>query len=501
MRGATTGYPNARMSIGWALLAGALAALGHAPFGLWPLALAGFAGLAYLQSMPLSRGRAALLGWAGGVAYFAVTLHWIVEPFLIDIARHGWMAPFALILLSGGLALFWAVAGYIAAWIGRPRAIVWAVALAGAELARGYVLTGFPWALPAYIWTDTPTRTVASLVGPYGLSLLTLVLTALPFALPHRQLAGSGALILLASLVATGWVGLSGTEAFRGTVRLVQPNVPQSEKWDPEKAYGFVERQIEYTAAPKSGVDFVVWPETAIPYRLDDASPLFPRIASASEGVPVAFGITRIEDGLFHNSLVTIDGTGQPDEIYDKVRLVPFGEYIPLGQLARLIGLQSFAARDGFGFSAGQAVRLIDTPLGRALPLICYEAIFPQHPRGLVQRPDYLLQITNDAWFGTFSGPYQHLQQAQFRAIEQGLPLVRVANTGISAVIDPKGRIVQSLPLGVAGFIDVAMPRAVSPTLYSRTGDWPIGVIVLVTLSALTLRRYRNTVASEPASS
>ena len=481
-----------------ALGAGALAALGHAPFGLWYAALFGFAALAWLQCDAPMPTRAALIGWCGGVGYFAVTLHWIVEPFLVDIARHGWMAPFALILMAGGLALFWALAGWVTGWIGGNRALIWAIALAGAEVLRGYVLTGFPWALPAYIWTDTWLIHMASVFGPYGLTLLTLFLVSLPFGLGRIWMGGAAALSGFALLAVYSFANGYDPErpvAVSGTVRLVQPNAPQDEKWDPDKALGFVDRQIAFTAAPKQGVDLVVWPETAVPYRLGTATPLLPRIASAGQGAPVVLGINRVENGRYHNALISVGADGQAGEVYDKVRLVPFGEFIPLGQLAQLVGLQSFAARDGYGFSPGAGVRLIDTPLGRALPLICYEAIFPQHPRALEERPDFLLQITNDAWFGNFPGPYQHLQQAQFRAAEQGLPLVRVANTGVSAMIDGHGRIIQNLPLNEAGFFDAALPEPFPPTLYARTGDIPVGVVILVTLVALIFARKRNTIA------
>jgi len=483
-------------------LAGIAAALGHAPFGLWPVALAGFGVLAFVVAEAGSRARAAIVAWVGGTVYFAVTLSWIVEPFLVDVARHGWMAPFALILMAGGLALFWALAG----WVGAGRALLWAVALAGAEMLRGHVFTGFPWALPAYIWADTPVRMIASVVGPYGLSLVTLAVAALPVLLRRRDenaggLARQGVGILLLFIAVGGLFGLGSIELGGGSegeplgvVRLVQPNAAQDEKWDPEKAQIFVDRQIAYTAAPKDGVDLVVWPETALPYRLDRAAPVLAQIASAGAGVPVVTGINRKEAGRNHNALIVVGPNGQAGEVYDKVHLVPFGEYIPFGQMAQVLGLRSFAARDGYGFSPGAEVRLIETPLGRALPLICYEAIFPGHGRGL-DRPDYLLQITNDAWFGTFSGPFQHLDQARFRAVEQGLPLIRAANTGVSAVINARGEVVQALALGEAGFLDVAVPGKRGSTVYSRIGDIPIAVFLLVMLSVLSVAAQGNTIA------
>ncbi len=483
-----------------AILAGALAALGHAPFNLWPLALAGFGGLTWLVAASPTPRRAALIGWLGGIGYFATALHWIVQPFLVDVARHGWMAPFALVFLAAGLGLFWGAAGWLSARTGR-RFIGWALALSLAELARGYVLTGFPWALPAYIWVETPALMAASLLGPYGLTLLTLLLVALPLAVPRRLMAGAGSAVLLAALMVWGWSEQRQSSDHVGTVRIVQPNAPQHEKWDPEKAPIFVERQIDFTAEPKTDLGLIVWPETAIPYRLDRAGPVLTRISQAAEGVPVILGANRSEGGRYFNALVALGKGGAVEDVYDKVHLVPFGEYIPLGQLARVVGMQSFAARDGFGFSPGDGVRLIDTPLGRALPLICYEAIFPQQIRKAPERPDYLLQITNDAWFGTFSGPYQHLQQAQFRAAEQGLPLVRSANTGVSAVIAPDGTIISELPLGEAGFLDVPLPHPRPPTIYSRIGDMPLAVLLFVVLSALILNQSSNTIANSRTTS
>jgi len=346
-------------------------------------------------------------------------------------------------------------------------------------------------------------RETAALWGPFGLTLITLLLTALlADAVLSKPLARS----MKAGIALVGLLALFAYAPLRSpdlipnekTVRLVQPNAPQDEKWDPEKALIFVDRLIEFTAAPGSP-DLIIWPETAIPYRLDRAEPLLAQIAAAAKGVPVITGINRSEAGRNHNSLISIGSNGQPSDVYDKVHLVPFGEYIPFGQMAGAIGMGSLAARDGFGFSPGKAVRLIETPLGRALPLICYEAIFPQHGGALTERPDYLLQITNDAWFGTFSGPYQHLDQARFRAVEQGLPLLRAANTGVSAVIDPRGYVQEKLTIGVAGYLDAEMPRRLAePTLYARTGDWPIMMLLFAALAALFVRGRGNSIAKTP---
>lgn len=483
--------------IGLSFGSGALAALGHAPFGLWYVGLAGFIGLAYLVSRA---SRPTLAAWAGGAGYFALALHWIVEPFLVDAATHGWMAPFALFLLAGGLALFWALAGWASARHGGNKALGWALCLTAAEFARGHVFTGFPWALPAYIWAESDLRMLASLVGPYGLTLLTLGFASMVVMDWGRMRPRTGFGLVISAVVFTFVSAqLAGEPVLTDkTVRLVQPNAPQHEKWHPEKAHGFVERALDFTATPKNGIDMIVWPETAIPYPLDVAAPAISRIAAAANGVPVLTGLNRrTPEGSWFNSSVLINDKGLVAETYDKVHLVPFGEYIPL----KIDFIRALAVSTGYGFSSGEAVRAIDTPLGPTVPLICYEVIFPQHARDVNERQSYLLQITNDAWFGGFSGPYQHLDQARFRAVEQGLPLIRAANTGISAVIGPHGLVLDWLALGEAGYLDAALPKALPPTLYSRTGDWPVIVFLLLAISAHIATRKRDTIANGSTSS
>jgi apolipoprotein N-acyltransferase len=476
-----------------ALGAGAVAALGQAPASIEAAGVLGlFGGLAVFLASDSWR-TAFAAGWAFGTGHFGLALFWIVEPFLVDVARHGWMAPFALVLMAGGLALFWGAAFALARRLGGP--VAWAAALAAAELARGYVLTGFPWALVGYIWTDSGALQWAAWVGPYGLTFGTLLLVALVWA----ALARAPAPWLLAAPLPFAALALSGAAlapaaqdlAGRPVVRLVQPNAPQDEKWDPDRVIEFYQRQIGYTAAPgDTPPDLIVWPESAIPWPLDVAGPVLGEIATAAGGVPVVLGLNRREDGRWYNALVVVDEAGEVAQLYDKHHLVPFGEYIPLGHLTRSLGLRSFAAQDGYGYSAGPGPRLLDLPsFGTALPLICYEAIFPQGVRAAPGRPDLLLQITNDAWFGEISGPYQHLAQARVRAVEQGLPLVRVANTGVSAVIDPAGRVLAAIPLGEAGFLDHPVPAPLPATLYARTGDWPVFVVLLATLAGAALRR------------
>jgi apolipoprotein N-acyltransferase len=270
-------------------------------------------------------------------------------------------------------------------------------------------------------------------------------------------------------------------------VRVVQPNAPQHEKWDPEKAPVFFWRQVDATAAGDVP-DLVVWPETAIPQLLNYAGDTLEVVTEAARGAPVALGMLREDDGRGHNSLIVLDGQGEISEIYDKHHLVPFGEYMPFPGLFRSLGIRGLAERADMGYAPGPGPEVVRLGGLDALALICYEAVFPRNTRVDGARPDLLLQITNDAWFGTSSGPQQHLAQARMRAIEQGLPLVRSANTGISAVIDPRGRIVTSIPLGTHGFVDAGLPMPVPPPLYARTGDWPVAALLAIGLVALAGR-------------
>lgn len=482
---------------------GAAAALGLQPWGLWPLTVIGLAGVP-LALGSVSPGRAAWIGWAFGVGYFAVALAWIVEPFLVDVELHGWMAPFALVFSAGGFALFWAVAFGLAGWIARrpaARIAVLAVTLATAELARGYILTGFPWGAPGQVWIGTPVAQLLSWIGPQGLTFVTLA-ACLPLglcALRGQRLVVRIAVLLPFAAAAVVVLALPAppppdrTAETGFVVRVVQPNADQRRKWDPAWIPVFFTRQLDYTAAlPRP--DLVVWPEAALPNWIEGIDDPRAMIAAAAQGAQVALGLVRPDADGVYNALLRLGPGGEVEGVYDKHHLVPFGEFMPLDPLFRRFGITGLADVIGGGMQAGPGPAILSFgPIGRALPLICYEAVFPQDVNGAGSRPDFLLQITNDAWFGTRSGPYQHLAQARMRAIEQGLPLVRAANTGISAVIDPWGRTVTSLPLGEPGYADAVLPAPRAPTVYSRTGDKPaaFGLIVLL-LALIIVRILRN---------
>ena len=478
-----------RMVLAFGLGAGA--ALGQEPWRLWGATLVALAALVWLLGWMPDRRGAFWTGLSAGTGYFALALSWIVEPFLIDVAATGWMAPFAVVLLSAGLALFWAVAAVLARLFPRP-ALGFVVAFVALEGLRGVIFTGFPWAMLGHVWIGTPLDQLAALGGPSLLSLVTLLAAVLPVMWRWRGAAGS-ALILAAALGFGLWrldQPLPGPRP--GTLRLVQPNAEQSMKWDAARAQEFLDRLLMLTA--KGGpADLTIWPETAVPYMLEYAPEVAGMVVAASGGRPVAAGIQREEDERFYNSLRVLAGEGQETARYDKAHLVPFGEYIPFGDLAYdWFGLKAFAAQAGSTYSAGPGPQVLDLgAFGKVLPLICYEAIFPRDVNAMPERADWMLQITNDAWFGIRTGPFQHFAQARLRAIEQGLPLIRVANTGVTAVVDAHGRVVTALPFGTMAALDTQVPGALPPTPYARWGDGPLALL-LAGLAAVAFNRRRH---------
>ena len=490
-------------------LAGAVAGLGQVPVGWWFLALIGLAAVIGGTARAQTAAHAGWLSFAAGSGYACATLYWIVEPFLVEPEVYGWMAPFALVLMAAGMGLFWAVAGWLGHRIGwgpQSRALAMAAALAGSDALRSYVFTGFPWVLLGHIWIDTPLAQAAALIGPIGLSLLTTLIAVFPVVLGNARalrrshvlgaLAAAVPVVVAVALWGAGQRLLDEPTRYpdnRLHVRLVQPNAPQHLKWLPEYRLEYFYRHLDLTAEPSAErPDLVVWPETAVPFLLDRPGDGLAMIAEAAGGIPVALGVQRSEGLRYFNSLAVLGPDGLPTAVYDKFHLVPFGEYIPFGDLAARFGLSAFAAQSGNGYTAGPGATVLDLgALGRVQPLICYEAVFPQDLRAVAERPDWLLQVTNDAWFGQLSGPWQHLAQARLRAIETGLPLARAANTGISAMIDGRGRVVAALGLDRAGVVDADLPAVLPPTVYGRVGDLPVLWLVLTLLGAVAAVRRK----------
>jgi apolipoprotein N-acyltransferase len=491
-----------------ALLAGAAMAAGHPPVGLpWVLFLA-VPMLVWLVAATPTAGAAAIVGWAAGFGYLAVALHWIGNAFLVDPDQFALLMPLGVVALPAGLALYWAAAFAAARrlWPGDliRGALLLAALWTGAEIVRSFALTGFPWALPGYVWIDLPPMQAAAWVGPFGMTLATLVLCALPLlaAAERRWALAAAALAAGVTVWAAGAARLQALTAYGAdapVVRVVQPNAPQHLKFLPGYREDFYRRTLEATAAPPDpGLgppDIIVWPETAVHFVPAAEPEEVARIAGAAGGATVILGALhgeRTAEGVrWTNALAVVlpDGTLGPR--YDKHHLVPFGEYMPLWPVLRHLGLPQFTAGPGMAAGPGPRTLALDgVPPFSAL--ICYEVIFPREVVAPGKRPDWMVQLTNDAWFGAFAGPQQHFAQARIRAIEQGLPIVRAANTGISAVIDSHGRPVSYLPLDSFGKIDAKLPAPLPPTLYSRIGDLPaLFLVVFVVLFGASWRKVR----------
>jgi apolipoprotein N-acyltransferase len=341
------------------------------------------------------------------------------------------------------------------------------------------------------VWIGTPLDQAAAFVGPEGLTLMTVLAAALPVALRWRGAAIAA--VALGAVAGAGQARLSTPLPADGAprLRLIQPNAAQHLKWDAALAAEHFDRLLRLTkAAPV--VDLTIWPETAVPYLMEYSPEIVPEIMAATGGKPVILGIQRAEGELFFNSLRMIEGAGTETARYDKYHLVPFGEYVPFGDLlGAWFGITAFAAQAGNTYTAGAGPQVLDLGLfGKVLPLICYEAVFPRGVNAAPERADWILQITNDAWFGVWTGPFQHAAQSRLRAVEQGLPLIRVANTGMTEVIDARGRVVVALPFGTMGALDAALPGALPPTFYSRFGELPV-LLLLAGLGLLAWRRGR----------
>jgi len=496
-----------------AFSSGALAAAAMQPLLFWPMLFLSFPVLVWLIDgiflSPVSRRSAALnvfvVGWIFGFGYFLVSLYWIGAAFLIDAETYAWMMPIAVAALPAGMALYWGAATALASlgWGPGLRRILLLVGfLSLSEWLRGRLFTGFPWNTIGYAAESFDGLSqIAAYIGIWGLTFLVVLWAMLPAlwaaAEPSRKSLGfaSGVVLGALALWLAGHLRLENAPApvVEGiSLRLVQPNISQSEKWRSENAASIFDELISLSTEAQAAADLkpptlIVWPESSVPFYIDDA----PRaLATIADELPdsslLLMGSLRRRkaDEAVHNSLFAIDGLGRSIAVYDKWHLVPYGEYLPFAAWLEPLGLRRVVTVPG-SFAAGDGIRTIAIPGTPSFsPLICYEAIFPRSVAAARNRPEWLLNITNDGWFGSTSGPYQHLAQARFRAIEEGLPLIRAANTGISAVIDAHGRVLRHLPLNAKGRIDVVLPAPIAPTLYARYGDWAFFLMLVLSAAA-----------------
>ncbi|MBI3676387.1 MAG: apolipoprotein N-acyltransferase [Proteobacteria bacterium] len=504
-----------RALTGWrrflfALITGLLSALAFAPFNLFPFLLIAFAALVLLIDGAQSPARpfysaalAALAGWGFGFGHFLAGFYWIGYAFVVDAADHAWQLPFVALIFPGSLALFTALACGLASlfWLsGIARIFIFAVAYVLLEWLRGHIFTGFPWNIPAYSWGGSlAILQSVSLIGAYGLSLLTILLGA-SLAIffgeerPRAWLAPASMIALFVLLWCGGAarLALTPTEDVTGVnLRIVQPDVPQQEKYTPELRVRNW-RRLVLQSVEKSGQKnseaptHIIWPEAAPPFLLSREPEALDDVAILTSGNRVLMtGAVRADvepdqPPRYYNSFYIFGHGGQLLATYDKFHLVPFGEYLPFESLMNALGLKKIVGLPG-SFSFGPGPQTYSVPgAPDAGPLICYEILFPAAVTG-AQRPQWFVNVTDDSWFGppSSSGPQQHFLIARVRAIEEGIPVARAANTGISAVIDPLGRVVAELGAGQMGIIDAKLPVALPPTLYARLGDFAFLLLIL----------------------
>jgi apolipoprotein N-acyltransferase len=510
-----------------AFLAGACGALALEPVGFMPAMAASLilavwlldgcagrrAGASFAaRAEPLLA--AAGVGWWWGFGYFLAGLWWLGTAMLVEPDQFAWALPLATLGMPAALALFPAM-GFACARLlwssGALRVLALAVGLGGAEWLRGHILTGFPWNDVGMALATMPALAQsASLIGLYGLDLAAVAILAAPATLIDAPGEGARRPYLLVAVALLALMALGGswrlwTNPTRfvpdTALRLMQPNLAQDAKFRPENGDAILAHYLELsdraTGPERRGVidaTHIIWPESAFPYVVTRRPKALGEIARALQGKILITGAARAEEGdgrtkLF-NAIDVLDGV-RLVSAYDKMHLVPFGEYLPLDGLLRPFGVHHLVP--GI-WDVGRGPRRLSVPgLPPVAPLICYEAIFPTEAVAAgAPRPQWMLNVTNDGWFSRTSGPYQHFAQARLRAIEEGLPLVRVANTGVSAIVDPYGRVLQSLPLGVEGVIDGALPKAAPPTFFARWGGLVFPVLWTALLGGALYGRLRE---------
>ncbi|MCW2315807.1 apolipoprotein N-acyltransferase [Rhodoblastus acidophilus] len=509
------------LSDGWsrrliAFFSGAVGVLALAPVGFFPAFFVPMTAAVWLidgsagENRWASLRRAAAAGWWLGFGYFVAGLWWLGVAFLAEADRFAWALPLGVLGLPAGLAFFTALGFALARLLWSPgaaRVFALAAGLTVAEWLRGHILTGFPWNDFGMALGDNPLfAQFASVGGLYSLTVLSVLLFAAPALLGKGGRGRKAVALSLAGFVALALFGaarLQGkVETVKGVkLRVVQANVANDE-FRADRRSELLDRYLKLsdrsTSPQTTGltdVTHVFWSESVFPFLLAQDPAALSAIAARMQTAILFTGAARAEIEArrphYFNSLAVIQ-KGEIKEWFDKMHLTPFGEYMPLAGALTRLGLSPFAWSPGT-FDAGEYSRVLTAPgLPAVFPLICYESIFPEEVAArlsdLNARPGLILNVTNDGWFGVTSGPYQHLSQARLRAIEQGLPMVRSANTGVSAIIDPYGRLLASTSLGTEAVLDGSLPKALPATFYSQHWRLAPAIAWLIVLAAALIR-------------
>jgi len=515
-----------------ACVSGAIGALALPPFSLVGLTIVPMTVAVWLIDGACDSGGASRFsvglqttfgdGWRMGLGYFVCGLWWVGSAVLVDAEKFAWALPLAVIALPAGLAVFPALGFALARllWSSSPlRIFALAFGLGVSEWARGLLFTGFPWNdIGMALGANLTLAQFGSFVGLHGLTFLTIAIFAASATLwRSRQrrpasaptIAAALALLLIAGFGAVRLAAPASATVPGVKLRLIQPNISQGASFAPENRDAILRHYLamsdRLTNSARNGVRDVthlIWPESAFPFILSkDPKALGDIAALLGAGATLITGAARVETSggdkpSYYNSIEVLDRDGLRPERYDKQHLVPFGEYVPFESVLESAGVTQFVQVPG-GFTRGSGPRILNIPgLPTATPLICYEAIFPVEIGDALSgasRPGWMLNVTDDAWFGLTPGPYQHFAEARLRAIELGLPLVRAANSGVSAVVDGFGREMVVAPLGAEAVLDAELPRPLPPTWQSRFGSMGAAIIAAAMLAGgLIGRRARG---------
>ncbi len=508
-----------------AIIAGALCNLAFAPIHFFPIIFISLPIFYWLCEKAKNTKEIVLFGWCYGFGYFLAGVYWIAISLLVDAQSFAWLIPFALTLIPAVLALYFTLLSYLYKFLtnkipnlqNHHKIIIFAICWTLCELLRAFLFTGFPWNLIGYSFAVSDySIQIASIFGVWGLTVFAVLLGLLPILflqINNKRLCKITptffdkifAITILTSLF---WVILFGVNRIANTdindsrnlkLRLVQGNIKQDMKWNPQEKYRNLLKHVALSDQNNSTeVAAVIWSESSVSYAIEPNSEIIdflkkavPQTQNSSHQGVLITGALRLktqesgEIDAVWNSVFAINNSGIAS-FYDKHHLVPFGEYVPLQKYLPFVQKITDGA---IGFSEGEGPKTVHTELFSFSPLLCYEVIFPDKIIDKKDRPDLLVNLTNDAWFGNSSGPYQHFEMAKMRAVEYGIPLVRVANTGISAFFDPWGRVIDKINLNQEGKIDVNLVKKLEPTTYSRYSFAPLFLLVVSLLIFFTTRR------------
>ncbi len=485
-----------------AFLAGVIATTALPPLDLWPALFIAIPVIIWLLDGAVDLSHkyrsSAAIGWWFGFGYFLVSLYWIGFAFMVEADKFARLLPFAVTAMPAGLALFWSLAMLLAArfWHeGAGRVFVFAISLVIFEWLRGNIATGFPWNLIGYAGQGMGyVDQFVSITGIYGLTAMVILWATTPVLFPRHKYTAIAILASLAIIWGWGYARISPVADQQFTVRIVQPNIPQKQKWDRRFTRSNIQKYFDLTSPGLDRIDLVIWPESALPllYRKDSAigrsiDKMLP------DNVQLLMGALRRVPGKnkLSNSAILLAGNAEIIASYNKFHLVPFGEYLPFARFLGAIGISKLVKTPG-GFIAGDGPQTIKAENIPAFsPLICYEAIFPGKVTAK-SRPQWLVNLTNDGWFGRTAGPYQHLAQIRMRAIEEGLPVIRAANTGISAVIDPYGHVIAEIKLGTSGLLDVFLKEPLPATIFAKWGNLACLTLLFALLIVAVIIKYNH---------